>query len=287
MSGMLEPEQQTERRRNLAEVLKELRIAAGLSGDRLAARCAMSQTKISRIETGKVLPSVIDVERILRALEPPETLVHELLELARAANVDYASWRAYARVGLWQKQTEIKALEAASSTVRQFLPAIPSGLLQIEGYARATLASTIQGRPARDVERAVQARLDRQEVLDDEGRRFVFLMPEHAVRWRRAPLGVMVDQLMHMVQLSERRNIEIAIIPAGVEVLAAPLNGFVLYDDRLVVIELFSGEVALRDPRDTTYHANLFEYFMSHAHTGTASTTFLEAVADEFMRLRD
>lgn len=287
MSGMLEPEQQTERRRNLAEVLKELRIAAGLSGDRLAARCAMSQTKISRIETGKVLPSVIDVERILRALEPPETLVRELLEVARAANVDYASWRAYARIGLWQKQADIKALEAASQVVRQFLPAIPSGLLQIEDYARATLTSTVQGRPARDVERAVHARLDRQEVLDDEARRFVFLMPEHAVRWRRAPLSVMVDQLAHMAQLSTRANIEIAIIPQTADALAAPLNGFVLYDDRLVVIELFSGEVALRDPRDTTYHANLFEYFMSHALIGRPATAFLEAVADEFMRLRD
>ncbi len=285
MSGMLEPDQQTARRRNLAEVLKELRIAAGLSGDRLAARCAMSQ--ISRIETGKVLPSVIDVERILKALDPPEKLVHELLELARAANVDYASWRAYARIGLWQKQAEIKALEAASSTVRQFLPAIPSGLLQIEGYARATLTSTIQGRPARDVERAVHARLDRQEVLADEDCRFVFLMPEHAVRWRRAPLSIMVDQLVHMVQLSTRANIEIAIIPAGTEVLAAPLNGFVLYDDRLVVIELFSGEVALRDPQDVTYHANVFEYFMDRALVGAAATAFLEAVTDEFMRLRD
>lgn len=284
---MLEPEQQTVRRRNLAEVLKELRVAAGLSGERLAARCAMSQTKISRIETGKVLPSVIDVERILQALEVPERVADDLLDQARAANVDHASWRAYARIGLWQKQSEIKALEATSQVVRQFLPAIPSGLLHIEDYARATLTPTIQGRPARDVERAVHARLDRQDVLHDEARRFMFLMPEHAVRWRRAPLAVMAAQVQHMADVSTKANIEIAILPQSAEVLAAPLNGFELYDDRLVVIELFSGEVALRDPRDVTHHRNLFEYFLSHALTGPDATAFLQAVAEDFMRLRD
>ncbi|HEU5426476.1 MAG TPA: helix-turn-helix transcriptional regulator [Actinocrinis sp.] len=284
---MLEPEQQTARRKSLAEVLKELRVAAGLSGDRLAVRCAMSQTKISRIETGKVLPSVIDVERILQALEVPEQVAHGLLDEARRANVDYASWRAYARIGLWQKQTEIKALEAASSVVRQFLPAIPSGLLQTPDYARLTLTPAVKSGPARDVERAVHARLDRQEVLRDPARRFVFLMPEHAVRWRRAPLAVMADQVRHMIQLSALPNVEIAIIPQDAEVLSAPLNGFVLYDDRLVVIELFSGEVVLRDPRDITHHDHLFEYFYEHALTGSEATALLEGVADEFMRLRD
>jgi hypothetical protein len=70
----------------------------------------MSQAKISRIETGKVLPTVIDVEQIVRALGVPRPVADELLALARAANVDYASWRAYARLGIWRKQAEIKKL---------------------------------------------------------------------------------------------------------------------------------------------------------------------------------
>jgi len=67
----------------------------------------MSQTKISRIENNRVVPSVVDVERILTALEVPREVADDLLALARMANVDYASWRAYARIGLWQKQAEI------------------------------------------------------------------------------------------------------------------------------------------------------------------------------------
>jgi transcriptional regulator with XRE-family HTH domain len=82
-SGMLEPDRQDNERRSLAGALRELRRAAGLSGERLAVRCAMSQAKISRIETGKVLPTVIDVERILTALSVPTEVASDLLSMAR------------------------------------------------------------------------------------------------------------------------------------------------------------------------------------------------------------
>ncbi|MGC9537143.1 helix-turn-helix domain-containing protein [Streptomyces sp. UG1] len=79
----IEPESQGRDRKDLAETLRSLRHASGLSGERLALRCNMSQTKISRIETGRTLPSVIDVERILKALAVPDEVADELLSLAR------------------------------------------------------------------------------------------------------------------------------------------------------------------------------------------------------------
>ena len=71
------------------------------------------------------------------------------------------------------------------------------------------------------------------------------------------------------------------------EVLASPLNIFVIYDDRLVVVELFSGEVVLRDPRDIEYHGNVFDYLMRHALMGDDVLTFLARIEDEFMQQRD
>lgn len=124
---MLEPDTGQWDRRNLAETLKQLRKAAGLSGERLAVRAAMSQSKISRIESGRSLPTVVDVERIIKALEVSPEVREEVLSLARTANVEYISLRSSARLGIWWKQAEIKALAESSSAVRQFLPAIPSG----------------------------------------------------------------------------------------------------------------------------------------------------------------
>ncbi|RSM34524.1 XRE family transcriptional regulator [Amycolatopsis balhimycina DSM 5908] len=281
---MLEPGRQDEQRATLAELLRELRQAAGLSGERLAARCAMSQAKISRIETGKILPSVIDVEQIVAALAVPGDAAEKLVALARVANVGYTSWRSLARTGLWRGQLEIKALHESSQVVRQFLPAIPSGLLQTPDYARQVLTSTVKGRPERDVDKMVEARLSWQRVLEEPGRRFEFVLTEQAIRWRRAPLAVMAGQSANLAALSERENVEISVVPQSSEIRASPLNLFVIYDERLVTVELFSGTVALRDPRDIGHHLELFGFFRSHALMGEESTGFLRSIAEEFRR---
>jgi transcriptional regulator with XRE-family HTH domain len=243
----------------------------------------MSQAKISRIERGKTVPTVVDVERILRALDVPLNLASELVALARRANVEHTSGRVLAELGLWRKQAELKSLAESCQVQRLFLPAIPSGLLQVPAYARAALSAAVGTSPARDVDRAVQARLDRQSVLDDPARRFVFVLTEQAVRWRYADRPVMAEQCAHMAALSERPNIEIAVIPLNAEIVNAALNTFVVYDDRLVLVELFSGELSLTDPKDIAHHADLFEFFYRHALTGDRARSALLSVRDDFM----
>jgi transcriptional regulator with XRE-family HTH domain len=270
-------------RSDVAGTLRRLRKAAGLSGERLAVRCNMSQSKISRIESGKTLPTVVDVERILIALDVPADVAQDMLALARRANVGHISWRAVAEVGLWRKQTELKALAETSSVQRLFNPAIPSGLLQTPEYVRQVLTPMVDSGPAWDAEKAVQARLDRQRVLDDLDRRFLFVLTEQAVRWKRARREVVAQQCAHIAELSRRPNMDIAIVPQSAEVFAAPLNSFVVYDDRLVLAELFSGEVALRDPKDIAHHMDLFEFFRARALTGDRARALLLSVKDEFM----
>lgn len=272
-------------RKNLATALRELRKAAGLSGERLAARAALSQSKISRIECGAQLPTVADTERILKALAVPADTARELLELARAANVDYVSFRALARVGLWQRQHELKAIADSSHVVRQFLPAIPSGLLQTREYAHDVLTPTVEGRTARNVPRAVEARMARQASLGDEQRQFRFVLTEQAIRWPYSDADTMVGQLANICKVAKLPNVDLSIVPLRTrEVRAAPLNVFTVYDERLVTLELFSGSVALRDPRDVDYHLNLFEFFASHAVSGDDAHDLLASVADEFIQ---
>jgi transcriptional regulator with XRE-family HTH domain len=283
---MLEPDSD-QHRKNLADTLKQLRKAAGLSGERLAVRTSMSQSKISRIESGRSLPTVADVELILNALEVRSEAREELLSLTRTANVEYTSLRSSARMGIWRSQTEIKALAESSAVVRQFLPAIPSGLIQTREYARSVLTPVVEGRPARDVDRAVQARLDSQGVLNDESRRFHFLLTEQALRFKQAPSSVMAGQLRYMSEVSGRTNVDLAVLPSFTRTGSAPLNVFVVYDERLVTVEMFSGGMALRDHRDISYHLNVFKHFRERALSGDDARDMLAAIADEFMRARD
>ncbi|TCO56873.1 helix-turn-helix domain-containing protein [Actinocrispum wychmicini] len=284
---MLDPDRQDQERKDLGLALRKLRKAAGLGGERLAARCGLSQSKISRIERGRTLPSVLDVQRILNALDVPEDVAKSLLDLTRVANVHYKSYRAYAQVGLWQTQRQIKALTESSTVVRQFLPAIPCGLIQTEDYARQVLTPAIPGDISWDVELAVRARMESQSTLLEKSRRFTFLLTEQAVRWPRADRDVMARQCTHMAEISGRPNTDVAVIPNRGRISASPLHFFVIYDERLVTVELFSGSIVLRDPKDISYHLSLFDYFLDHSLTGDDATRFLESMADEFMHGQD
>lgn len=278
----IEPNRQQADRRNLADVLREVRRAAGLSGERLAARCGISQSKISRIETGRTLPSVADVDRILTALDVPQDSARQLLALARAANVDFTSSRAIARLGLDHRQRDLTALIESARVYRQFLPAIPPGFLQVRPYAERVMTPVVPSSPARDMRKAVRARMEMRSVLDDESRRFVLLMTEQAVRWNYAGKEVMAQQIAHLAREATRPNVDLALLPHAAEVPKAPANIFVVLDDRLVHVELFNGSVTFRDPREVQYHLELFEFFYSHALTGDDAIAFLKVVADEF-----
>lgn len=278
----IDPDRQQADRRNLADVLREVRRAAGLSGERLAARCGISQSKISRIETGRTLPSVSDVDRILSALAVPSDQARSLLDMARAANVDYTSGRAVARLGLDHRQREVIGRIESARFYRQFLPAIPPGFLQIRQYAERVMAPVVPSAPARDVAKAVRARMEMRSVLDDESRRFMLLITEPAVRWNLAGTDVGAQQIAHLAREAARPNVEIGVIRQATQVPKAPVNMFSIVDERLVTVELFNGVVTFRDPREVMHYVELFEFFYSHALTGDDAVEFLKAVADEF-----
>jgi transcriptional regulator with XRE-family HTH domain len=252
--------------------LREARKAAGLTGERLAARCGISQSKISKLETGKVLATVTDVERILTALGARPDLTDELLGLARLANTEFQSTRADIRRGLYRKQRELAALEADSAHIRFFLPTMITGLLQTPEYARASLG-VFPG----DHSQAITKRLDRQATLYDRAKRFTFILTEAAVRWQLCEPAVMAVQLGRLASLSELPNIRFGIIPLDVCVPDGPLNTFTIYDERIATAETFGGVIMMRDPRDVAYHLELFAFFERYAVFADDVRALLEA----------
>ncbi|MFJ4190421.1 helix-turn-helix domain-containing protein [Kitasatospora sp. NPDC089509] len=114
----LDPQELGQSHSDLAAILQELRKRAGLSGVQLARRVNMSQSKISKIETGKVTPSLVDVELILRALGTPPDLMAHVTALARIANTEWQDARALRRKGLDKKQVELATLEQNSTEFR-------------------------------------------------------------------------------------------------------------------------------------------------------------------------
>ncbi len=277
----LDPARAGQDRQSLARALHDLRKASGLSGDRLARRAGMSQSKVSRIETGRLLPSVVDVEQMLTALGVDDATRRELLTLARVANAEYQDVRASVRRGLHHRQRELATLEANATLMRHFLPSLITGLLQIPEYMRAAMIPPV-GPAVGDIGKATALKLERQAVLYDKAKSFEFLLTESAVRWQLCEASIMAVQIDRLVSLSQQPNIRIGVLPLSRQVRNGAYHTFVIYDRRLVTIELFSGRLVLRDPKDIDCYWALFNFFSVHALWAEQARSLLRALADAF-----
>ncbi|MFE2600553.1 helix-turn-helix domain-containing protein [Streptomyces sp. NPDC059396] len=259
-----DPGQLGQSKADLAETLRSMRRRAGRTQVWLAQRCNMSQTKLSNIETGRITPSLVDVELILRSLNASPALVAEVAALARLANTEWQGKRASWRRGLEKRQAELAGLEAEATTLRYFLPAMVTGLLATPEYIRASL-----GHSPVDISRTVAKKLERQAVLYDNTKRFTFLLTEQAARWAVVPRAAMAVQIDRLISISHLPNVHIGVIPLGAAVGRGPMNTFTVYDRRLVTVETFTGRIVFQDARDITEHLEVFDLYARHALFGT------------------
>jgi transcriptional regulator with XRE-family HTH domain len=197
----------------LGAQLRRLREAKRITLEDAGRVIRASHSKISRLETGRVGFKDRDISDLLTFYGVTDEKERESLRaLAQRANApgwwhDYSdilpSWfEAY--VGLEEVATQVRAYEV------QFVP----GLLQSEDYARAVTLLGHDDELPREVERRVRLRMARQAVLERAEPPNVWAVVDEAVL--RRPAGspaVMQGQLKHLLDLAERPNITIQIMP--------------------------------------------------------------------------
>ncbi|WP_372349869.1 helix-turn-helix domain-containing protein [Streptomyces sp. KL116D] len=202
-------------RLQLRTELRKARIAAGLTQRQVADRMEWSPSKLIRIEAGEVGISVNDLRPLAAAYGLSDRRkLEELLDMARGSRrMPFTEYRDLYSKDFMQRL----ALESAASVHRQFAPLLLPGLLQTEEYMRAVIGAYGKDMPEDDVDRIVESRLARQDVLEDpEGREFSFVLDESLVRRVMGGRGVMRAQLEHLASLSEREHITLQILPFSV-----------------------------------------------------------------------
>ncbi|MFI7065724.1 helix-turn-helix domain-containing protein [Kribbella sp. NPDC050124] len=194
--------------------LRRLRERAGVSRSDAGWAIRASESKISRLELGRVGFKQRDVEDLLTlygVTEPRER--DRLLQLAHEAN-NRGWWHRYGDVTPDWFDAYL-GLEAAAELIRTYEIQFVPGLLQTADYARAVARLTPQGARSEDeVERVVDLRTRRQRVLDREPPLKLWAVIEEAVLLR--PIGgrqVLRDQLDALRTAVERPNITVQIIP--------------------------------------------------------------------------
>ncbi|MFD5187310.1 helix-turn-helix domain-containing protein [Streptomyces sp. NPDC058357] len=260
----LDPVQLGQSRADLAETLKALRKRAGQTQTWLAKRCNMSQTKISTIESGKITPTLVDVELILRALDAPSKLVAEITALTRIANTEWQDDWSLRRRGLDKRQDDLAGFEKSSTEFRYFLPSMVTGLLATPEYVRASLADV----PDEQSRKTVEKKLERQQVLYDRSKHFTFILTEQAARWPLVPPDILAMQIDRLASLTHLPNVQLGVIPLGPAVAPGPMNTFTIYDDRIATVEISTGVLIFRDHRDVSAYVDEFVMYKGLALFG-------------------
>lgn len=245
------------RRLEFGDRLRRLRERTGMAGKDFAAALGWHPSKVSKIELGKQTATDSDVVAWLDAAGAAESVVQHMRDDLRELRIEQMSWRRQVRAGHRAKQEEIAASERAARTIRAVDTAAVPGLLQTPDYAReifATQASLLE--VPNDVDDAVRARMQRQQVLYEPDRTIEILVAEAAVLHPIAPAPVMAAQIHRLIATIGLPNVRFGIIPAGTVLPHVLWHGYWIVD-RVVLVENISAEVRITDPEQVAIYERL------------------------------
>lgn len=268
-------------REALGARLRELRKDAGLSGRQLAALAGWHFTKVSKLENGKQHPSDDDLRAWCRHCHAPGEAA-ELIASAHSVASMYLEWRRQGRAGMRRPQKAKTPAYERAGLLRIYEPALIPGLFQTADYATWVMAAFIGFHDLpNDLDQAVAARLERQQLLYSGDRRFVVLLEEQALRTRIGGIQTMAGQLDRLMTLMSLQRVSLAIIPATAERHTTPTAGFWIFDDDTAQVETVSAELTITAYREVTLYAKKFALLQRSAVTGPhARALITQAMAD-------
>nr|WP_205379522.1 helix-turn-helix transcriptional regulator [Streptomyces sp. SID7805] len=197
----------------LGSQLRRLRESRGITREAAGYSIRASESKISRMELGRVSFKARDIEDLLTLYGVGDEKEREaLLALAKEANVA-GWWHSYGDVLPGWFQTYV-GLEGAASLIRAYEVQFVHGLLQTEEYAHAVVSRGMPGAPAADIERRVALRQERQKLLIAErAPQLHCVLDEAALRRPYGGRAVMRGLLKHLIDISERPNVRLQVMP--------------------------------------------------------------------------
>ncbi|KJK57943.1 MULTISPECIES: helix-turn-helix domain-containing protein [Actinomycetes] len=201
------------RRILLGSQLRRLREGHGITREDAGYQIRASESKISRMELGRVSFKERDVADLLTLYGVHDGTEREaLLGLVREANKP-GWWHSYNDVLPGWFQTYV-GLEEAAALIRTYEVQFIPGLLQSEEYARAVFAQTRPVLSHEELERRLSLRMRRQKLLTEgQSPRLWAVIDEAALRRPVGGPAVMRAQVQYLIDVAESSNVVIQVMP--------------------------------------------------------------------------
>lgn len=245
----------------------------------------MSQSKVSKIERGFLLPSTRDVTALCEVYELDARERKELLALVSGLREEASAKVILAR-NVAEMQRRIEQLERSATRILSFQPTMVIGLLQTPAYQRLVFGvRDAHALPEEEVDEAVAARSQRQTVLDDPSKRLTLIMTEGALRWQAGSPAVMRDQIDAIAAAIARPNVRVGLIPWTTPIQLFPRHGFHIYDDDAVIAATETATATLTGPTDIAAYKQLFTALEAAATFDDDARAHLDRISAAYAEL--
>jgi transcriptional regulator with XRE-family HTH domain len=241
-------------RRRLRTELRRARLDAGLTQEQTARAMDWSLSKLIRIENGTNNISTNDLKALAQYYEiADEEQVANWLVLARASRE--RTW--WSTSDIPKPLAQLIEYENAAYLSRHYEELVVPGLLQTTDYMRASTRQLAPDMPESQVDRVIEVRLKRQELLKRAEAPLLFFILDEAVIRRMVGSEDMVrQQLQHLIKAAGRPHITVEVVPFTAGLVPGLQAPFVIHefsdaaDDELLYLESPQGDMLRENDPD-------------------------------------
>jgi hypothetical protein len=229
---------------------------------------------------------------LLDLYEVSGSLRERLTELCRTAN-QRGWWDAYAAT-LGYGYSTFVALENDAESERFYGQGLVPGILQTSGYAEEVLRKGVLVAPPGEISRRLATRMTRQQhmLAKDEPLQMSTVLDEGALRRQVGGPDVMADQISHLIEMADRPNINLQILPFSTGAHIAMAGSFTLLHfpgpttSDIVYVENMADELFMENEAQTFHYTLAFERLTELALGPEESVALAARIAREIKQPR-
>ncbi|MFJ4812260.1 helix-turn-helix domain-containing protein [Streptomyces longwoodensis] len=278
-------ERTTTRRRQLGAVMRKLRARKGMTLEEAGRLVGVSKATVSRYETQAGPVRWIVVDALCREYGATDAEREAVVRLAKDSKQQ--GWWSSLADSIPEHMNLLLTLEDEARRESHFACIYVPGLLQTRAYSTALQKANEVPLSADEIERLVDIRMKRQEILSrPDPLRLWAILDESVIRRVVGSPAVMREQLDRLLQANESPHITLQVLPFSKGAHSAALGSFVIIGGKqpaldVVYVDFHTGSLFLEKEEELDRYGLAFDYLRAQALDMEASSDLIRRVRKE------
>jgi transcriptional regulator with XRE-family HTH domain len=265
--------------------MRKLRSRTGLTLEEAGRLVGVSKATVSRYETTAGPVKWIVVDALCREYGATDAERRAVVNLAKNAK-EQGWWNSFAD-SIPESMNLLLTLEDEAVRENHFCCVYVPGLLQTRDYSTALQRANEVPLESAEVERLVDIRMKRQEILTrPKPLHFWAILDESVIRRVVGSPAVMKEQLDRLLEANESPHITLQVLPFSKGAHAAALGSFVIIGGPepaldVVYVDFHTGSLFLEKEEELERYRLAFEYLRAQALDMEASSALIHRARKE------